>query len=295
MANQPTSPSGDATVAKPRSSLLPRTVTGLVAAVIVVGMLYTPSEIIFVFWLALFFWAASEFVRIARHFAPTAPLRSLWLWIPTAAFGGFMVASSPEHAVTAPALLALAFGLILVALLSCLFQTTGELRDGAIGAGLIALAIPYFATPPLAMYWLHTIDKWLVLLLLLIVAIGDTVAYFAGRAFGRHLLAPRVSPKKTWEGSVAGFAGSLLATVIWCQVRLGETPPALLALAAVTAVVAQLGDLVESLFKRGAGVKDSSSVLPGHGGFYDRLDAMLLATPTFAVGLWLIGPGLAHP
>ena len=116
--------------------------------------------------------------------------------------------------------------------------------------------------------------------------------FVAGRSFGRHLLAPRVSPKKTWEGSVAGFAGSLLATAAWCQIRLGETPPALLVLAAVTAVVAQLGDLVESLFKRGAGVKDSSTVLPGHGGFYDRLDAMLLAAPVFAVGLWLIGPDL---
>ena len=287
--------SGETDAAKPRSSLLPRTVTGVVAAAIVVGMLYTTSEITFVFWLALFFWAATEFVRIVRHFAPTAPLRSLWLWIPMASVGGYFLANSPEQAVTAPLVLVLTFGLVLVALLSCLFQTSGELRDGAIGAGLMALAIPYFAAPPLAMYWLHRIDQWLVLLLLLIVAIGDTVAYFAGRAFGRHLLAPRVSPKKTWEGSIAGFTGSLIATAIWCQVHLGEIPLALLALASVTAVVAQLGDLVESLFKRGAGVKDSSSVLPGHGGFYDRLDALLLATPTFAVGLWLIGTGLAHP
>lgn len=281
--------------AAPVSSLLPRVGTGLAGAVLVVGMLFTSSDVVFVFWLALFLWAASEFVRIARHFAPTAPLRSLWLWIPAASLGGYVLANSPELTLTPPALFTLAFGLVLVALFSCLFQPTGELRDGAVGAGLIALAIPYFATPPLAFYWLHTIDLWLVLLVLAIVAIGDTVAYFAGRAFGRHLLAPRVSPKKTWEGSVAGFAGSLLVTAAWCQARLGETPPALLALAAVTAVVAQLGDLVESLFKRGAGVKDSASVLPGHGGFYDRLDAMLLAAPTFAVGLWLIGPELALP
>ena len=84
-------------------------------------------------------------------------------------------------------------------------------------------------------------------------------------------------------------------TAIWCHVRLGTTPPAMIALAAVTSVVAQLGDLVESLLKRGAGIKDSAHVLPGHGGFYDRLDAMLLAAPAFAVGLWLIGPELARP
>ncbi|MEO1368287.1 MAG: phosphatidate cytidylyltransferase [Acidobacteriota bacterium] len=283
-----------ATPTKSGSGLLPRVITGVIGAIVAIGLLFMPSDMFFVVWLALFFWAASEFVRIARQLAPTAPLRSLWIWIPTAAIGGYVLMGLPDVVVTTPALFALAYGLIAVAMLICLFQTGAEPRDAAVGMGLIALAIPYFAIPPLAIYWLHQIDRWLVLLVLAIVAIGDTAAYFGGRAFGRHLLAPRVSPKKTWEGSVAGFTGSLMATVVWCHFTLGDTPPKLLALAAATAVMAQLGDLVESLLKRGAGVKDSAQVLPGHGGFYDRLDAMLLATPAFAVGLWWIGPELVQ-
>ncbi|MEM1181319.1 MAG: phosphatidate cytidylyltransferase [Acidobacteriota bacterium] len=280
------------TAVKSNSGLGPRVITGVIGAVIAIGLTFSPSDFFFIGFLALCLWAASEFAGVVRHLAPTAPLRSLWVWIPAAALGGYVLLGYPDVQLSTPALFALAYGLIAVPMLVCLFQTGGEPRDAAIGMGLITLAIPYFAIPPIAAYWVHKIDPWLVLLVIAIVAIGDTAAYFGGRAFGRHLLAPRVSPKKTWEGSVAGFTGSLLTTVVWCQVRLGDTPPKLLAVAAVTAVMAQLGDLVESQFKRGAGVKDSAQVLPGHGGFYDRLDAMLLGAPAFAVGLWWIGPDL---
>jgi phosphatidate cytidylyltransferase len=127
------------------------------------------------------------------------------------------------------------------------------------------------------------------LLLLAIVALGDTLAYFTGRRFGKHKLAPSVSPKKTWEGSIGGFVGSLLAAAVWSHFVLDQVEPRILLVAAATAIMAQAGDLVESVVKRAAGVKDSSQVLPGHGGFYDRLDAMILGAPTFVVGVWLAG------
>jgi len=107
--------------------------------------------------------------------------------------------------------------------------------------------------------------------------------------FGRHRLAPVVSPRKSWEGAIAGFATSLVAVVVWSDWRLGRIDLALVAIGGATAVAAQLGDLVESLLKRGAGVKDSGDLLPGHGGVWDRMDAMLFAAPVLLVLLWLAG------
>ena len=141
----------------------------------------------------------------------------------------------------------------------------------------------------------------LLVYVLLVVWAGDTTAYFVGRAFGRHRMTPRVSPKKTWEGAAGSMLGSL--AVGW--VLLANAQPissallqahliarrdgyfalqpwplvTILVLSAAINVAAQLGDLVESLIKRGAGVKDSGALLPGHGGMLDRIDALLLAAP----------------
>ncbi len=126
-----------------------------------------------------------------------------------------------------------------------------------------------------------------IFLLLAIVWLGDTAAYYVGSAWGKHRLAPVVSPKKSWEGAIAGLATSLLATAIWSFWRQGAIDPALLAVALATAIASQLGDLVESLVKRAANVKDSGAILPGHGGMFDRFDAMFLAAPVMLLALWI--------
>ncbi len=109
---------------------------------------------------------------------------------------------------------------------------------------------------------------------------GDSGAYYLGSRFGRHRLAPQVSPKKSWEGVVGGVAGSFFAVWFCRTVFFPELGPVTgLALAALLSVLAPLGDLVESLFKRDVGVKDSSAVLPGHGGFLDRTDSLFFAAP----------------
>jgi phosphatidate cytidylyltransferase len=118
----------------------------------------------------------------------------------------------------------------------------------------------------------------LLLFALVITWAGDTVAYFVGRAIGRHPFAPALSPKKTWEGAVAGFAGSLLVGYAFSW-WLHASVPHLLAMAGVGNVAGQVGDLVESAYKRSAGVKDSGALLPGHGGVLDRIDALILAIP----------------
>ena len=144
----------------------------------------------------------------------------------------------------------------------------------------------------------------LLVFLLFVVWAGDTAAYYAGRAWGRHKMAPTLSPGKTWEGAIASVAGSVvvaavlvsLATVMqessnsaivsWlervCPSAVLSYPDEIwywVGLAAVINVAGQVGDLAESALKRSAGVKDSGNLLPGHGGVLDRIDALLLAGP----------------
>jgi phosphatidate cytidylyltransferase len=131
----------------------------------------------------------------------------------------------------------------------------------------------------------------LLLFALVIIWASDTVAYFVGRAIGKHPFAPDLSPKKTWEGAIAGLLGSLLVAVIFAK-WLPATLPQLLLMAGIGNVAGQIGDLLESAYKRSAGVKDSGGLLPGHGGMLDRIDALILAIPVVWYYWLLIGsPG----
>lgn len=127
---------------------------------------------------------------------------------------------------------------------------------------------------------LRSIDpNWLMFALLLSWA-GDTAALYVGKSLGRHALAPRVSPAKTWEGAAGSVAGGLIGGWVYAHYRIPSAPLWLvLALAAAGNVAGQAGDLCESAIKRGAGVKDSGSSLPGHGGWLDRIDSTLFSIP----------------
>ncbi|HLH39465.1 MAG TPA: phosphatidate cytidylyltransferase [Bryobacteraceae bacterium] len=132
---------------------------------------------------------------------------------------------------------------------------------------------------------LRAIDaNWLMFALLLSWA-GDTAALYVGKAFGRHALAPRVSPAKTWEGAAGSVAGGILAGFVYAHYLIPSAPVAVVLLLAATGNIAgQLGDLCESAIKRGAGVKDSGNTLPGHGGWLDRIDSSLFSVPVvFAI------------
>lgn len=128
-----------------------------------------------------------------------------------------------------------------------------------------------------------------VILLFLLIWGADTGAYFAGRAFGKHKLAARVSPGKTWEGVIGGMLLALavaLGATYWLEPA-GQLA-SFLVLVALTVAISVLGDLAESLFKRIADVKDSGGLLPGHGGVMDRIDSLTAAAPVFTLGLiWL--------
>lgn len=178
-----------------------------------------------------------------------------------------------------------------------------QLSTGYPAAAASVFAFTYIAMPMGMLVQLR--QQWAgafyLLYLLLVVWAGDIFAYFVGKSIGRHLMAPRISPKKTWEGAIASVAASV--AVGWLlfhyalqissgllQIGLiqrrdglfGLEQPAMgpvIVLTIVLNIAAQLGDLVESLIKRGAGVKDSGAILPGHGGMLDRIDALLFAAP----------------
>ena len=148
-----------------------------------------------------------------------------------------------------------------------------------------------FTMVTLPLLWSQENGKSLLLFLFLAVWSGDIAAMYVGKALGRRKLAPSISPNKTWEGTIASVVGSVLVTVLllWLAQKLTQHDLDVLfypgsawrwiGLAALLNVAAQVGDLVESAIKRGAGVKDSGTLLPGHGGVLDRIDALLLAAP----------------
>lgn len=234
----------------------------------------------------IFAGASAEFARVARCWAPSAPL----FLLPPLAVAAAVLLAQPGPANPATLWAAAAFTTVGFGLLVLLARTPPAESLPALGA--FAFGVPYFALPVACMYRLQIRDPWLVILLFAVVWLGDTAAYYVGSRIGRHKLAPVVSPKKSWEGAAAGFAISLLSAVIWAFLRRPEVSwPVLLGVTAATAVAGQLGDLVESLLKRGAGIKDSGNLLPGHGGLLDRIDALLFAAPVLLAGIWYFGGG----
>jgi phosphatidate cytidylyltransferase len=198
-----------------------------------------------------------------------------------------------------PSLILPAIGLCsLVLLIVCSFRSPLErvLPDTAFSVfGLLYCGLT-LATVPLV--WVQQDGPSLLIFLFCIVWTGDIAALYVGRNFGRHKLAPRISPNKSWEGSAASLAGSLLiaaALVAWpmSSKQVDRHAPfcrpagSLAGLAVVLNLFAQVGDLVESAIKRGAGVKDSGAMLPGHGGILDRIDALLLAAPALWYAQWI--------
>jgi phosphatidate cytidylyltransferase len=198
------------------------------------------------------------------------------------------------------------FAVATAALAPFLFLALGmranELATGVPAAMVSSFAFVYVALPMASLVQLR--EQWrggyFLLYLLLLVWAGDIFAYFIGKPFGRHRMSPRVSHNKTWEGAAASVVASVGVGILLFHYAVPISTALLrthlieqkdgifsqqsslvpiIVLSIVLNVAAQLGDLVESLIKRGAGMKDSGAVLPGHGGMFDRIDALLFAAP----------------
>ncbi len=285
--------------------MLKRIATAVVLIPIVMLLvLRAPVPVLAVFAAAVALVTVQEFLKLAEPYG-VQPLR-----LPTYVFVGLLFLLPALTVAETPQVSALKFVLGVAfasAIAPFIFLTIAMRRAQLSGAypaaaassfAFVYIALPMAMLVQLRQQWAGAF--WLLYLLLVVWA-GDIFAYFVGRSVGRHLMAPRISPKKTWEGAAASLAASLvvgtllftyalqissfLLSVALIQRRDGlfglEKPELwpIILLTVVLNVAAQLGDLVESLIKRGAGAKDSGNILPGHGGMLDRIDALLFAAP----------------
>ncbi len=251
-----------------------------------------------VLW-ALFAWPLPWFAAFvglfilagAWEWSALAGLRTLaarWLYFGVIGLGGILLFLYPSWI---RPLLALAVAFWIVALIELLAYrevSGGFLASfpGRLLSGVLVLVPTWVAIVALRQ---QSHGEWLTLFLFLLVWGADTGAYFAGHRFGRHKLAPAVSPGKTWEGVAGGLLLVLalaLATALYVP-WLEREVAVWLGVSLLTASVSVLGDLFESRIKRVAGVKDSGQLIPGHGGVLDRIDAMTAAAPLFVLA-WLL-------
>jgi phosphatidate cytidylyltransferase len=288
------------------TNLLKRVGTAVVLIpIVLVLILWAPIWILAAVAGLVALLAIHEFLKLSEHYAVRPFL------LPTYIYAGIFflaiaIASGMEKPLvsTAAFIYATAFA---AALAPFVFLTIGmtrvSLREALPAAATSTVAFTYIALPMgfLAQLRQQWAGAFYVFYLLLIVWAGDIFAYFVGRTLGRHRMSPRVSPKKTWEGAAASVIASVAMGLLLFQYArqisqfflslhliqprdgmLTYQQPALLPIAVLSVVInvaAQLGDLVESVIKRGAEVKDSGALLPGHGGMLDRIDALLFAAP----------------
>jgi phosphatidate cytidylyltransferase len=298
--------------------LLKRIATAVVLIpVVLLLVLRAPLPVLAVVTAAIALLTAQEFLKLTEFYG-AHPLR-----IPTYIFvGAFFLFLALNTAAQGPQLSALKFVVGLgfaCAVAPFVFLTitmhSNQMSEAYPAAAASAFAFVYIAVPLAMLVQIReqVAGAFWLLYLLFVVWAGDIFAYFVGRSLGRHLMAPRISPKKTWEGAAASMAASLVVGIVLFTYSLqisyfllrtglierrdglfGLEKPELWPIILLTIVVnlaAQLGDLVESLIKRGAGVKDSGTILPGHGGMLDRVDALLFAAPV----LWIYVSALFPP
>jgi phosphatidate cytidylyltransferase len=241
---------------------------------------------------AMMFFAVAECLLVLAFHEYAAMART----------AGFAVPALPAAVATLLTAAAFAPGLQLPldVVLMTAFVALGALtltiwRDGSRDAlGLAAASVfpaLYLGLPIGAMIAIREIrGREALFLLMLTVMISDTAQYYSGRAFGRRPLAPAISPKKTVEGAIGGLACGAMALIVAGAWWLPALPLALRAALGVAIVALGIaGDLFESMLKRSAGVKDSSALIPGHGGILDRIDALLFAAPVYYVVLRYAG------
>ncbi len=219
--------------------------------------------------------------RVTARAAYVIALVAVMAWL----FSGWQLPASGLNTVVALPLLLVAGAWWAVALLWVQGYPSSAVLWGnvvvCLGVGILVLVPLWLAISVLVA---ESQGPWLVLTVVMIVALADIGAYFTGRAFGKHKLAPAVSPGKTWEGVLGGMVSVAVFVAvlgIWREFDVQWLP--WMGVALVTALASVLGDLLESMVKRHRGVKDSGTILPGHGGLLDRLDSLTAALPVFAL------------
>ena len=267
-----------------------RIITALVLVALLLGALAWSSLAFAVLLTLAFALAQAEWLQLAGwRFAPALAVA---LALGAAQIAALVAAPSLVDAVTMPLVTVATVVWLVVGSLLLRSEQSGPVRIAPWVSTLLAVLLPLAAWSALMLFL--RVGAATLLSVLVIVWLADTAAYFSGRAFGRRKLAPHISPGKTWAGVWGAIAAVIIVALIaWKAVptapvytnRVLDAFGVLAALPALAFLVAVsiVGDLFESLLKRQAGAKDSGHLLPGHGGFYDRLDAMLALLPAAAL------------
>lgn len=286
--------------------MLKRIATAVVLIpIVLVLILRAPVWVLAIFAGIVALLTIHEFLKLTEFYG-VRPMK----W-PTYLFAGLLFITLAVASGEATPLLSTGKILVTIAFLAAIAPfifLSRAMRDETLQSGYPAAAASVFAFAYIALpmgMLVQLREQWagafLLLYLLLVVWAGDIFAYFIGKSIGRHLMAPTISPKKTWEGAAASVMASVAVGWLLFHYALqissgllhaglierrdglfGLEQPAMAPVIGLTIllnIAAQLGDLVESLIKRGAGVKDSGGILPGHGGMLDRIDALLFAAP----------------
>jgi phosphatidate cytidylyltransferase len=264
-------------------ALRARIVTALLLAAVVLGvLLWLPSDVAVGLISVAIFLAGYEWARFARLDTRSSRLSYAAL-ILLALTGTEMLVSDPRWLELVLRVAAL-WWLLAFVWLAVRARAGGRLA--AAGAGFVVLVPAGIGLSHLVT--LQPAGQLYLLYLLVLIAAADVGAYFGGRRFGRHKLAPHVSPGKTWEGFAAGMLAAAAVAMLGAYLFQKPFWPWLL-LCELVALVSVVGDLTESMFKRHVGLKDSGRLLPGHGGILDRIDSLTAAAQTFLLGLLTLG------
>jgi len=282
-----------------------RVLSALVLIPVVVGtILFLPPEATLIFALIVAVLAFTEYARIARALGVTVPggiggmavaLAASAMWIDGQRAGAYVNDLPVQHSNYAFLVLMAAMIVAGAVAIARGDPTPSSLADAAatllapiyIGLPLGALAAMRGDIGNYAVRadfpWPFGDGRVVVLLLAAVIVVSDSAQYYTGRAFGRRPLAPKISPKKTMEGAIGGALFGTLAMIAGGYFVFRSPLWMLALLGATIALLGIVGDLFESLLKRSAGVKDSSNLIPGHGGVLDRIDSWLFAAPVYYV------------
>jgi phosphatidate cytidylyltransferase len=261
-----------------------RVLSGAVLLILAVAAVwFAPDALFLIVAEVLLVLACREYVGLAR--ASTLHVPALLATVATAVTCASFTHLAAKWQVTLSLDVVLLAAFLMIAGYQLVAWRSGT--DAVASAAAAVLPLLYLGIPLGSMVAIRELRGPQVLfLMMLTVFVSDSAQYYSGRAFGRHLLAPAISPKKTIEGAVGGFVfGALLLTVAgaWWLPTVPAAGRVVIGVAIVIAGIA--GDLFESMLKRSAGVKDSSSLIPGHGGVLDRIDALLFAAPLYYIVL----------
>ena len=265
-----------------------RVVSGAFLVALVVGVVwFAPPAVFFVVAEAMLVLAFVEYAALAEACGFPVPRVASGIATVVASMGiTSSIRIGDEVLTNAVALDAVVLSAFVVLAATSIATWRGE-RDALARVATSAFPVLYLGLPIGALMSLRTLrGRESLFLLMLTVMVSDTAQYYTGRAFGRRPLAAAISPKKTVEGAIGGFIFGALTLVLVGQWWLPGIPAPMRALLGAALVALGIGgDLFESMLKRSAGVKDSSALIPGHGGILDRIDALLFAAPVYYIVL----------